>query len=85
MRLGSFVMDPTPWPPSPVDNAGVQTADGALFRTALQWLREDRQHRRELEKGGRKTRGAKRDQVRVAVVYPIIWGARLTEWPNSRL
>jgi CCR4-NOT complex subunit CAF16 len=59
MRLGSFVMDPTPWLPSPIDNKG-----GALFRTALQWLREDREHRRELEKAGRKTRGARRDQVR---------------------
>jgi len=61
MRLGSFVMDPTPWPPSPVDSEGA--LDGALFRTALQWLREDREHRHELEKAGRKTRGARRDQA----------------------
>jgi len=61
MRLGSFVMDPMPWPPSHIDNVGA--LDGALFRTALQWLRGDRDHRRELEKDGRKTRGARRDQA----------------------
>jgi CCR4-NOT complex subunit CAF16 len=59
MRLGSFVMDPTPWPPSP------GAPDRTLFRTALLWLREDREHRRELEKSGRKTRGARHNQVRL--------------------
>jgi CCR4-NOT complex subunit CAF16 len=61
MRLGSFVTDPTPWLPSPIGNVGAP--DRTLFRTALQWLREDREHRRELEKAGRKSRGAKYDQV----------------------
>jgi len=69
MRLGSFVMDPMLWPPSHIDNVGA--LDGALFRTALQWLRGDRDHRRELEKDGRKTRGARRDQVQENM---IIWG-----------
>jgi CCR4-NOT complex subunit CAF16 len=64
MRLGSFVTDPTLWPLSTADDVG--TPDRTLFRTALQWLREDREHRRELEKGGRKIRGARRDQVRIA-------------------
>lgn len=35
-----------------------------LYNVALQWLKEDRENRRELEKNGRKTRGARRDQVR---------------------
>ena len=61
MRFGSFVMDPTPWPPSPVGNA--EASGRTLFRTALQWLREDREHRHELEKTGRKIRGARCDQV----------------------
>lgn len=67
MRLGSFVMNPTPWPPSSVDPP-LCDKDGppspTLFQTALEWLREDREYRRELEKGGRKTRGARRGQVR---------------------
>jgi len=65
IRLGSFVMNPTPWPPSPIDplwaNRSV-AADRGLFQIALQWLREDREHRRELEKAGQKTRGARRGQ-----------------------
>ena len=73
MRLGSFVMDPTPWPPSPIDNAGAP--DRTLFRTALQWLREDREHRRELEKAGRKTRGARYDQVQ-APSFIRLFGVR---------
>jgi len=63
MRLGSFVADPIPWPLSPVDST--EAPDRTLFRTALQWLREDREHRRELETTvGRKTRGSRRGQVR---------------------
>jgi CCR4-NOT complex subunit CAF16 len=63
MRLGSFVMNATPWPIDPSLDNKVGVPDGTLFQIALRWLREDREHRRELEKGGRKTRGAKRDQV----------------------
>ena len=68
MRLGSFVMDPTPWPLPPIDplldNNERVPADSTLFQIALQWLREDRVHRKDLEKAGRKTRGARRGQVR---------------------
>jgi len=53
MRLGSFSTEPTPWP---VNNT-------TLYQTALQWLKEDRDHRRELEKRGRKSRGARRNGV----------------------
>lgn len=51
MRLGSFSTEPTPWP---INNT-------TLYQTALQWLKEDRDHRRELEKRGRKSRGARRN------------------------
>ncbi|KAF8450304.1 P-loop containing nucleoside triphosphate hydrolase protein [Boletus edulis BED1] len=53
MRLGSFSTEPTPWP---FNNT-------SLYHTALQWLKEDRDHRLELEKRGRKARGARRDGV----------------------
>lgn len=49
MRLGSFLTEPTPWP---LNNM-------TLYDTALQWLKEDREHRRELEGRGRKSRGAR--------------------------
>ncbi|KAI0291758.1 P-loop containing nucleoside triphosphate hydrolase protein [Russula brevipes] len=65
MRLGSFVMNPTPWSPSSVDPSVYDKAGPpgpTLFQTALEWLREDREYRRELEKAGRKTRGARRGQ-----------------------
>ena len=67
MRFGNFVMDATPWPlpPSIVPQMGSseRAPDGTLFQIALQWLREDRKDRQELEKAGRKTRGARRGQV----------------------
>lgn len=54
MRFGSFVKEPTAWPFS----------DGkTLYSVALNWLAEDRQYRKKLEAEGRKTRGARRDQV----------------------
>ncbi|KAG6336608.1 hypothetical protein ID866_2484 [Astraeus odoratus] len=56
MRLGYFVTEPAPWPFS-------STASVNLYETALQWLKEDREHRRELEEGGRKIRGARRNQA----------------------
>ena len=68
MRLGSFVMNATPWPLPPTDSPLInneRAPDSTLFRTALQWLGEDRVYRRELEKAGRKTRGARRGQVRM--------------------
>ncbi|KAH8105031.1 P-loop containing nucleoside triphosphate hydrolase protein [Phellopilus nigrolimitatus] len=59
MRLGEFVGAPVPWPPS----APAPGPSATLHATALQWLTEDRAHRRELERGGRKLRGARRDQA----------------------
>jgi len=70
MSLGSFVMNPTPWPLPPIDPPLSNTERAPdLFQVALQWLREDRVHRRELEKAGRKTRGARHGQVRKLYDY----------------
>ena len=66
MRLGAFVSNPIPWTPqSPLqDPIIVSISSGStLHALALLWLKEDREFRRELEKKGRKTRGAKRDDV----------------------
>lgn len=60
MRLGSFVTNPTPWP-----SAGTNpTVPGgpSLYSVALQWLRGDREYRRELERNGRKARGSIKNQ-----------------------
>ncbi|KIP10393.1 hypothetical protein PHLGIDRAFT_101292 [Phlebiopsis gigantea 11061_1 CR5-6] len=62
MRLGSFVTLPTSWPFEDFSVAGPNTQ---LYGVALQWLREDRDFRRELEKKGRKVRGARKDDVPV--------------------
>lgn len=58
MRFGSFVTNPTPWP-----LVTARPDSESLYLVALQWLREDRQVRAELERSGRKIRGARRDQV----------------------
>jgi hypothetical protein len=65
MRLGSFVTQPTPWPftPPTTSPSCVFSPPLMLYSLALQWLKEDREHRRRLEKEGQKSRGAKRDQV----------------------
>jgi len=55
MRFGSFVQEPTSWPSGFADGHQAPT----LYNTALQWLREDREYRRELETQGRKGRGAR--------------------------
>ncbi|KAI0686505.1 P-loop containing nucleoside triphosphate hydrolase protein [Cytidiella melzeri] len=60
MRLGAFVTEPTSWPFHEAAQAGHASQ---LYRVALQWLREDREHRRKLEQSGRKQRGARRDDV----------------------
>ena len=60
MRLGAFAKVPSPWPFKDAAEAGRNTQ---LYNIALQWLREDREHRRELEKAGRKLRGARKDEV----------------------
>ncbi|KAK0230779.1 P-loop containing nucleoside triphosphate hydrolase protein [Armillaria fumosa] len=54
MRFGSFTTPPTPWPLT-----GQPTS--TLYSVALQWLKEDREYRRELEKNGLKLRGARKD------------------------
>lgn len=64
MRLGSFVTLPTIWP---FENGSVVGPNTQLYNVALQWLKEDRSFRRELEKKGRKVRGARKDEVRVAM------------------
>ncbi|KAI0089239.1 P-loop containing nucleoside triphosphate hydrolase protein [Irpex rosettiformis] len=56
MRLGAFVKQPSPWP-------FVEVGASKLYNVALQWLRADREHRHELEKSGRKLRGARKDEV----------------------
>ncbi|KAG6831609.1 hypothetical protein H0H92_009082 [Tricholoma furcatifolium] len=60
MRLGSVIAQPTPWPV--FDFADRSTPSITLYNLALQWLKEDRDNRRELEAKGRKLRGARRDQ-----------------------
>lgn len=64
MRLGSFVTPPTSWPITPTSSLFSQFLQSTtLYNVALQWLKEDRDHRRELEGQGKKTRGARRDEV----------------------
>ncbi|PCH40779.1 nucleoside triphosphate hydrolase protein [Wolfiporia cocos MD-104 SS10] len=67
MHLGTFLSQPTPWPLSTGVASQVVSVDlgpsPTLYSLALQWLREDRERRRELEKQGRKTRGAREDTV----------------------
>lgn len=60
MRLGSFVQQPITWPPA---TEGTRSST-LLYDVALQWLAEDRAHRKELERQGRKVRGARREEVR---------------------
>ncbi len=71
MRLGTFAKKPRPWSRALAEQSLDNIAGGldqTLFKIALEWLREDREHRRELEKAGRKTRGARRGQVRTLLV-----------------
>lgn len=60
MRLGKFVTLPEPWE-SFTDV--VSGSKSRLYSVALQWLKEDREHRRELENNGRKRRGAQKQDV----------------------
>ncbi|KLO07811.1 hypothetical protein SCHPADRAFT_922775 [Schizopora paradoxa] len=54
-----FVGPPQRWvPPLPGGRAGPH-----LHEVALQWLKDDRDYRRGLEKRGRKARGARKDDV----------------------
>ncbi|KAI0650836.1 P-loop containing nucleoside triphosphate hydrolase protein [Trametes meyenii] len=67
MHLGTFLMEPTPWPFTGPTAAGVASVNlgpnPALYSVALQWLKEDRERRRALEGEGRKRRGARKDDV----------------------
>lgn len=69
MRFGEIVNSPVLWTPngaiqsSPSETGSVSALGSSLHALALQWLKEDREYRRELERNGRKTRGARRDEV----------------------
>jgi CCR4-NOT complex subunit CAF16 len=64
MRFGSFVTPSSAWPIIPTSPLAMQFPPSTtLYNVALQWLKEDRDHRRELENRGRKRRGARRDEV----------------------
>lgn len=65
MRLGTFVTAPSPWPFPNVLTNGTATR---LYSAALQWLRDDRDYRRELEVQGRKRRGAQSQEVSIWLV-----------------
>ena len=64
MRFGVFVTEPTPWPFS-VSNTSRPTRllSPSLYHIALQWLTEDREYRKQLEKQGLKLRGPRHDDV----------------------
>jgi hypothetical protein len=72
MRLGAFVTQPLAWPPAREDGKPATT----LYHTALQWLSDDRDHRRGLENEGRKKRGARRDNVSLS--EPLLEAFQLT-------
>ncbi|KAG6850045.1 hypothetical protein H0H93_002054 [Arthromyces matolae] len=64
MRLGSVIEAPVNWPILSTSSLASQfDSSTTLYALALQWLKEDRDHRRDLERLGRKTRGARRDQI----------------------
>ncbi|EGN93065.1 hypothetical protein SERLA73DRAFT_79107 [Serpula lacrymans var. lacrymans S7.3] len=60
MRGGSFVTEATPLSSLRLNDPSNPLS---LYHVALQWLTEDREHRRALEAQGRKTRGARRNQT----------------------
>lgn len=60
MRLGKFVTVPAPWDSFKDVTTGNRSR---LYSIALQWLKEDRDHRRGLENKGRKRRGAQNQDV----------------------
>ena len=61
MRLGTFVTQPVAWPATGEQAAALPGT--SLYRVALQWLTDDRDYRRTLEKDGRKQRGARKTDV----------------------
>ncbi|KAJ6515913.1 P-loop containing nucleoside triphosphate hydrolase protein [Mycena sanguinolenta] len=64
MSFGRLVTPPTAWPIRADSPLSAQFGSSAtLYNVAIQWLKEDREHRRELERNGRKVRGARRDEA----------------------
>ncbi|KAJ7276378.1 P-loop containing nucleoside triphosphate hydrolase protein [Mycena haematopus] len=63
MSFGRLVTPPTAWPIPAESPLSTQFGSSTLYAVALQWLKEDREYRRELEKQGRKVRGARRDET----------------------
>ncbi|KAF7313306.1 P-loop containing nucleoside triphosphate hydrolase protein [Mycena chlorophos] len=63
MSFGRLVSPPTQWPLEPNSELGLKFGSASLYQVALQWLKEDREYRRELEATGLKLRGARRDQT----------------------
>ncbi|KAJ6599089.1 P-loop containing nucleoside triphosphate hydrolase protein [Mycena vulgaris] len=63
MAFGRLVTAPTQWPLVPGSALSAQFGSATLYNVALQWLKEDREFRRELEKKGRKMRGPLKDQT----------------------
>ncbi|KAJ6613482.1 P-loop containing nucleoside triphosphate hydrolase protein [Mycena sp. CBHHK59/15] len=63
MSFGHLVTPPSPWPLPSGSALSAQFGTATLYAVALQWLKEDREYRRNLEKQGRKLRGARRDQA----------------------
>lgn len=69
LRFGSFVVPPTAWPFRGAPESTLLAS--SLYHVALDWLKKDREYRRELEKAGRKKRGARRDDVCNYVILTV--------------
>ena len=63
MSFGTLVTPPRAWPFTAPSVSSDLIPSQPLYSVALQWLKEDREKRRELERQGKKTRGARRDTV----------------------
>lgn len=63
LRFGSFLTY-TPWPIATNSSLGAQfSLQTTLYSVALQWLKEDRDHRKEIEKTVGKMRGPQHNQT----------------------
>ena len=72
MRFGSLLTPPVSWPITMDSSLHAQfPLQTTLYQVALQWLVEDRDHRRKLEQTGWKTRGARRTEVCLGHSYVI--------------
>lgn len=63
MRLGTLLTPVILWPPSNSTPLTCSHPSTSLYKLALNWLKEDRECRRELEKHGEVCRGARRNEV----------------------